>query len=471
LTNSELLSASWTIHCLVLPSIIHLVVPEFQQLLDILFFPYPCAILMSRDWIVHFADSAFPSVGGCPGRDIDSLVLIYDQCHSSVASFRIFSSIGERIFHGCVLPLSQVTCIAFYSVKISVLGQKTQQSEMDHILCFMVVAAITKVMGRQIRPTWGNDMDGTSADEFCTHPKCLAQVLGTENEESCPTYKMLKIYRNIFRWTKAVEYADYYERAWINGVLCIQRGSYPGVMTYMLPLAPGWSKVVTYHGWGTKYDLFWGCYRTGIEFFSNLDNSVYNEEMEYARGSVPTLCTLLQSETRMVVEKVAACLVSIVNSFGSSVDLIDQICHRGMIEKVLHLITRTGYAEYEIDNFMVPQLDGTKNEWGPALVRPLCWPSFSMVIGGPADMELLWCWKTPWPSLHQRKTNHLIHIWHEESFSTSQTAGVWWCCSSLCPLEDELDFKKGGMSGYTGRWAAMLEYEWDVGRDCSGACS
>jgi hypothetical protein len=43
-----------------------------------------------------------------------------------------------------------------------------------------------------------------------------------------------------------------------------------------------------------------------------------------------------------IVEKVAACLVSIVESFGSSVDLLDQICHQGVIEKVLPLINNGG---------------------------------------------------------------------------------------------------------------------------------
>ncbi|KAK3152401.1 hypothetical protein QOZ80_2BG0158380 [Eleusine coracana subsp. coracana] len=126
---------------------------------------------------------------------------------------------------------------------------------------------------------------GTSAGEFWTDPKRLAQALSTENEESCTTYNMLKISRNLFRWTKSIEYADYYERALINGVLSIQRGSDPGVMIYMLPQAPGRSKAVSYHGWGTQYDSFWCCYGTGIESFSKLGDSIYFEE----EGDVPSL--------------------------------------------------------------------------------------------------------------------------------------------------------------------------------------
>nr|GMD12967.1 Alpha-L-arabinofuranosidase B [Ipomoea batatas] len=124
---------------------------------------------------------------------------------------------------------------------------------------------------------------GTSVSEFWSDPKRLASTLQTENEESCTTYNMLKVSRNLFRWTKEMAYADYYERALTNGVLSIQRGTDPGVMVYMLPLHPGASKAKSYHGWGTKFDSFWCCYGTGIESFSKLGDSIYFEE----QGEVP----------------------------------------------------------------------------------------------------------------------------------------------------------------------------------------
>ncbi|KAG6403129.1 hypothetical protein SASPL_135346 [Salvia splendens] len=126
---------------------------------------------------------------------------------------------------------------------------------------------------------------GTSVSEFWSDPKRLAGTLQTENEESCTTYNMLKVSRNLFRWTKEMAYADYYERALTNGVLSIQRGTEPGVMIYMLPLGPGTSKAHTYHKWGTKFDSFWCCYGTGIESFSKLGDSIYFEE----GGNTPTL--------------------------------------------------------------------------------------------------------------------------------------------------------------------------------------
>ncbi|KAF3321394.1 Non-reducing end [Carex littledalei] len=126
---------------------------------------------------------------------------------------------------------------------------------------------------------------GTSVGEVWLDPKRLADTLSTETQESCTTYNMLKISRNLFRWTKEVAYADYYERALINGVLSIQRGAQPGVMIYMLPMKPDSSKAVSYHGWGTKFDSFWCCYGTGIESFSKLGDSIYFEE----KGNSPSL--------------------------------------------------------------------------------------------------------------------------------------------------------------------------------------
>uniref|UniRef100_A0A7N0THG0 Uncharacterized protein n=1 Tax=Kalanchoe fedtschenkoi TaxID=63787 RepID=A0A7N0THG0_KALFE len=142
---------------------------------------------------------------------------------------------------------------------------------------------------------------GTSDSEFWHDPKRLADTLGTENEESCTTYNMLKVSRTLFKWTKEMAYADYYERALTNGVLGIQRGEDPGVMIYMLPLGHGVSKARTGHGWGTQYDSFWCCYGTGIESFSKMGDSIYFEEegdapglyvMQYISSSLQWKCGL-----------------------------------------------------------------------------------------------------------------------------------------------------------------------------------
>ncbi|KAJ8751150.1 hypothetical protein K2173_016331 [Erythroxylum novogranatense] len=126
---------------------------------------------------------------------------------------------------------------------------------------------------------------GTTISEFWKEPNRLASYLINDNEETCTTYNMLKIARNLFRWTKGMAFADYYERAVTNGILSVQKGTEPGVMLYFLPLAPGSTKAVSGHGWGTPFDSFWCCYGTGIESFSKLGDSIYFEE----EGLVPSL--------------------------------------------------------------------------------------------------------------------------------------------------------------------------------------
>ncbi|CAL4893978.1 unnamed protein product [Urochloa decumbens] len=82
--------------------------------------------------------------------------------------------------------------------------------------------------------------------------------------------------------------------------------------------------------------------RVAVSAVANACRKVPADCSNFVVDSVPTLCNLLQSEDKMVVEKVAACLISIVDSFSSSVDLLDQLCHQGIIEKVLPLIHTGG---------------------------------------------------------------------------------------------------------------------------------
>jgi len=51
----------------------------------------------------------------------------------------------------------------------------------------------------------------------------VQQQHALETEETCTQYNMLKIARYLFSWTGNVTYADYYERAIMNGLLGTQR--------------------------------------------------------------------------------------------------------------------------------------------------------------------------------------------------------------------------------------------------------
>lgn len=126
--------------------------------------------------------------------------------------------------------------------------------------------------------------------------RIVDEIKISSNEETCATYNLLKVSRNLFRWTKEVKYADHYERLLINGIMGNQRGTQPGVMIYFLPMGPGRSKSISGAppsglphkmpgGWGGPNDTFWCCYGTGIESFSKLGDTIYFLE----EGETPTL--------------------------------------------------------------------------------------------------------------------------------------------------------------------------------------
>jgi hypothetical protein len=68
--------------------------------------------------------------------------------------------------------------------------------------------------------------------------------LGSHTEESCTQYNALKVARHLFQWSSDPKIADYYERAFLNGILGNENiGSDQPTDTvdfeYMLPLGGG----------------------------------------------------------------------------------------------------------------------------------------------------------------------------------------------------------------------------------------
>lgn len=137
-------------------------------------------------------------------------------------------------------------------------------------------------------------------------PKSLATAIdnadaAANTQESCTTYNILKIARSLFMWTGKPEYADFYERALLNGVLGIQRISKshskmgqnhvtPGQFIYYMPLGheggKGDNPKAWTQGWGTPFDTFWCCYGTAVESFSKLADSIYFWQSEENSGAL-----------------------------------------------------------------------------------------------------------------------------------------------------------------------------------------
>jgi DUF1680 family protein len=111
---------------------------------------------------------------------------------------------------------------------------------------------------------------GTSNDEhWRSDPDKLAEELSYSTQECCCTYNMLKLTRHLFSWSPEARYFDYYERAYVNGIVGTMNPK-DGLTMYYVPLASGYWKV-----FASPRGSFWCCTGTGVESFSKLADSIY----------------------------------------------------------------------------------------------------------------------------------------------------------------------------------------------------
>jgi len=110
---------------------------------------------------------------------------------------------------------------------------------------------------------------GNSDGEFFGPPDTLNDYLNYNTTESCNTYNMLKLTRQLFLHDPRTEYADYYERAVWNHILASQNPQ-DGMMCYYIPLEPGGHK--TYN---TPFDDFWCCTGTGMENHARYNDNIF----------------------------------------------------------------------------------------------------------------------------------------------------------------------------------------------------
>ncbi|MGC4067315.1 MAG: glycoside hydrolase family 127 protein [Polyangiaceae bacterium] len=110
---------------------------------------------------------------------------------------------------------------------------------------------------------------GNSEGEHFRAPGVLDGTRDGVNNESCNSYNMLKLSRDLFKVTGDVKYAQYYERTHLNEVMSSINPT-NGMTTYFKPMGTGYFKV-----FGTETDTFWCCNGTGMENYTKLNDSIY----------------------------------------------------------------------------------------------------------------------------------------------------------------------------------------------------
>ena len=89
------------------------------------------------------------------------------------------------------------------------------------------------------------------------------------NCETCNSYNMLKLSRELYKITGDVKYMDFYEGTYYNSILSSQNPE-TGMTTYFQPMATGYFKV-----YSSQFDHFWCCTGSGMENFTKLGDTIY----------------------------------------------------------------------------------------------------------------------------------------------------------------------------------------------------
>ncbi len=122
---------------------------------------------------------------------------------------------------------------------------------------------------------------GNSQAEHFRAPGAIAGYLAQDTCESCNTFNMLTLTRELYTLDpERADLFDYYERAWLNQMIGQQNpADSHGHITYFTPLNPGGRRGVgpAWGGgtWSTDYGTFWCCQGTGLEMQTRLMDSVY----------------------------------------------------------------------------------------------------------------------------------------------------------------------------------------------------
>lgn len=111
---------------------------------------------------------------------------------------------------------------------------------------------------------------GNSCYERFGLPGQESKRLDCTSAETCNTYNMLKLSRQLFMLSGDSKYLNYYEHALYNHILASQDPDKPGGVTYYTSLMPG-----SYKQYSTPYESFWCCVGSGMENHAKYAESVY----------------------------------------------------------------------------------------------------------------------------------------------------------------------------------------------------
>ncbi|WP_438495936.1 beta-L-arabinofuranosidase domain-containing protein [Paenibacillus sp. IHBB 3054] len=141
---------------------------------------------------------------------------------------------------------------------------------------------------------------GNSEWEHFGDPDMLDRERSNFTAETCNSYNMLKLSRELFKITGDVKYADFYENTFLNAIVSSQH-PHTGMTMYFQPMATGYFKV-----YSSPFEHFWCCTGTGMESFTKLNDSIYFHNYGSIYVNQYLSSTLLSEEHGLKLTQTAA---------------------------------------------------------------------------------------------------------------------------------------------------------------------
>ncbi|ANI89095.1 hypothetical protein A9P82_07210 [Arachidicoccus ginsenosidimutans] len=127
----------------------------------------------------------------------------------------------------------------------------------------------------------------------------LSDRLSDDNTETCPSYNMLKLTRQLFALHPTSELGDFYERTLINHILATENPE-TGMFCYFVPLRSGGEKQFS-----DEFNTFTCCVGTGMENHSKYGESIFYEGSDgnslYVNMFIPATLTWRERQTQVTV--------------------------------------------------------------------------------------------------------------------------------------------------------------------------
>ncbi|GAA4488546.1 glycoside hydrolase family 127 protein [Gluconacetobacter asukensis] len=110
---------------------------------------------------------------------------------------------------------------------------------------------------------------GNGDREYFPLPDTISRHLTEQTCETCSSYNMLKLTRQLYGQSGDSRFFDYYERTHLNHIRAAQNPR-TGMFCYMTPMMAGAARQ-----YSTSFDDFWCCVGTGMESHAKHGDSIY----------------------------------------------------------------------------------------------------------------------------------------------------------------------------------------------------